>query len=95
MIELEITCVACANIPSFMLWGNKSSVPCGNLPYCMSDWDIFLCSPLFLRPAVVTKYQNRIFGTLLDRIDINIEVPRVDNEKLSSDRVGETSNSIR
>jgi magnesium chelatase family protein len=32
---------------------------------------------------------------LLDRIDIHIEVPRVDYEKLSGDRLGETSESIR
>jgi len=43
----------------------------------------------------VTKYQKRISGPLLDRIDIHIEVPRVDYEKLSSDRLGETSASIR
>ncbi len=45
--------------------------------------------------AVVTKYQKRISGPLLDRIDIHIEVPRVDYEKLSGDRMGETSESIR
>jgi len=45
--------------------------------------------------AVVTKYQKRISGPLLDRIDIHIEVPRVDYEKLSGDRVGETSEAIR
>jgi len=44
---------------------------------------------------VVTKYQKRISGPLLDRIDIHIEVPRVDYEKLSGDRVGETSEVIR
>ena len=44
---------------------------------------------------MVTKYQKRISGPLLDRIDIHIEVPRVDYEKLSSDRVGETSATIR
>ena len=32
---------------------------------------------------------------LLDRIGIHIEVPRVDYEKLSGDRVGETSEVIR
>jgi magnesium chelatase family protein len=32
---------------------------------------------------------------LLDRIDIHIEVPRVDYEKLSGDRVGESSACIR
>jgi len=45
--------------------------------------------------ALVTKYQKRISGPLLDRIDIHIEVPRVDYEKLSGDRVGESSNAIR
>jgi magnesium chelatase family protein len=51
--------------------------------------------PCTCAPAVVTKYQKRISGPLLDRIDIHIEVPRVDYEKLSGDRVGETSKSIR
>jgi len=44
---------------------------------------------------MVTKYQKRISGPLLDRIDIHIEVPRVDYEKLRGDRMGETSESIR
>jgi magnesium chelatase family protein len=43
----------------------------------------------------VTKYQKRISGPLLDRIDIHIEVPRVEYEKLSGDRIGESSDSIR
>jgi magnesium chelatase family protein len=45
--------------------------------------------------AVVTKYQKRISGPLLDRIDIHIEVPRVDYDKLSEDRVRESSEAIR
>ena len=45
--------------------------------------------------AMVTKYQKRISGPLLDRIDIHIEVPRVDYEKLSGDRIGESSEAIR
>jgi magnesium chelatase family protein len=44
---------------------------------------------------MVTKYQKRISGPLLDRIDIHIEVPRVDYEKLSGNRLGETSETIR
>jgi magnesium chelatase family protein len=44
---------------------------------------------------LVTKYQKRISGPFLDRIDIHIEVPRVDYEKLSGDRLGESSQSIR
>jgi magnesium chelatase family protein len=51
--------------------------------------------PCTCAQALVTKYQKRISGPLLDRIDIHIEVPRVDYEKLSGDRVGETSTSIR
>jgi magnesium chelatase family protein len=45
--------------------------------------------------AVVTKCQKRISGPLLDRIDIHIEVPRLDYEKLRGDRVRKTSESIR
>ncbi len=32
---------------------------------------------------------------MLDRIDIHVEVPRVDYQKLSSDRLGESSETIR
>src|SRR6185295_1751916 len=45
--------------------------------------------------ALVTKYQKRISDPLLDRIDLHLEVPRVDYEKLSGDRVGESSHCIR
>jgi len=44
--------------------------------------------------ALVMKYQKRISVLLLDRIDIQIEVPRVDYEKLSEDRGGESGESI-
>ena len=46
-------------------------------------------------PSTVTKYQKRISGPLLDRIDIHVEVPRMDYEKLSGNRVSESSESIR
>jgi len=51
--------------------------------------------PCTCAPAVVTKYQKRISGPLLDHIDIHIEVPAVDYEELSGDRIGESSDSIR
>ncbi len=51
--------------------------------------------PCTCAPSTVTKYQKRISGPLLDRIDIHIEVPRVDYQKLSSDRMGESSKTIR
>jgi magnesium chelatase family protein len=44
---------------------------------------------------VVTKYQKRISGPLLDRIDIHVEVPRVEYEKLSEVRLGESSATVR
>jgi predicted ATPase with chaperone activity len=37
----------------------------------------------------VTRNQKRLSGPLLDRIDIHLDVPRVDYEKLASDRAGE------
>ena len=45
--------------------------------------------------STVTKYQKRISGPLMDRIDIHIEVPRVAYEKLSDSRLGESSADIR
>ena len=45
--------------------------------------------------STVTKYQKRISGPLLDRIDIYIEVPRVDYDKLSDQRLGEPSQVVR
>jgi len=43
----------------------------------------------------IIRYQKRISGPLLDRIDIHLEVPRVDYEKLSDARTGEPSAAIR
>ncbi len=51
--------------------------------------------PCTCSPATVTKYQKRISGPLLDRIDIHVEVPRVDYEKLSDQRLGEPSATIQ
>jgi magnesium chelatase family protein len=44
---------------------------------------------------MVSRYQKRFSGPLLDRIDIHIEVPRVEYEKLTDDLVGEKSEHIR
>ena len=41
--------------------------------------------------GTVTKYQKRISGPLLDRIDIHVDVPRVEYDKVSSGRLGEPS----
>ena len=41
------------------------------------------------------RYPKRISGPMLDRIDIHIEVPRVDFEKLADNGLGESSDEIR
>jgi len=72
---------------NFQLIAAMNPCPCG--------WYGDLQKPCTCAHAMVTKYQKRISGPLLDRIDIHIEVPRVDYEKLSGDRVGESSGAIR
>ncbi|MBC7528841.1 MAG: YifB family Mg chelatase-like AAA ATPase [Chthonomonadaceae bacterium] len=46
-------------------------------------------------PTNVQKYQKKISGPLLDRIDLHIEVPRLSEEELMQTGVGESSASIR
>jgi hypothetical protein len=43
----------------------------------------------------IARYQKKISGPLLDRIDIHVEVPRVDYEKLADKRNVEDSKTIR
>jgi magnesium chelatase family protein len=62
---------------------------------CPCGWYGDSIKPCTCAPSAVTKYQKRISGPLLDRIDIHIEVPRVDYEKLSNVRLGESSAIIR
>jgi len=45
--------------------------------------------------ATITRYQKRISGPLLDRIDIHIEVPGVRYGELSGSPTGEPSAAIR
>jgi len=51
--------------------------------------------PCTCAPSTVTKYQKKISGPLLDKIDIRFEVPRVEYDKLSGDRARESSEVIR
>ena len=51
--------------------------------------------PCTCSSGAVIKYQKRISGPLLDRIDIHVEVPRVEYDKLSDRRIGESSEKIR
>ncbi|HEU0027517.1 MAG TPA: ATP-binding protein [Ktedonobacterales bacterium] len=46
-------------------------------------------------PSAVARYQKRISGPLLDRIDIHVEVPRVEYEKLTGKGEAESSAQAR
>jgi magnesium chelatase family protein len=72
---------------SFQLVGAMNPCPCG---YYGDPVRACTCSNM-----VVSKYQKRISGPLMDRIDIHVEVPRVEYEKLSSTRLGESSSTLR
>lgn len=52
-------------------------------------------APATSSPAEMHRYMSRISGPLLDRIDIHIEVTPVPFEKLSEERRGESSTTIR
>ncbi len=72
---------------SFQLVAAMNPCPCG---YAGDPTKECSCSP-----GIIARYQKRISGPLLDRIDIHIDVPRVDYDKLSSDRLGEPSLKVR
>lgn len=72
---------------NFMLVGAMNPCPCGYFGDTMRQ-----CT---CPPAAISSYQKRISGPLLDRIDIHLQVPRVDYQKLSENRGGESSKAIR
>ncbi len=72
---------------NFMLIAAMNPCPCG---YYGDPVRECTCSM-----QTISRYQKRISGPLLDRIDIHIEVPRVDYDKLTDKRLGEPSDAIR
>ncbi len=72
---------------NFMLVAAMNPCPCG---YYGDPVRACTCSM-----SAVTRYQKRISGPLLDRIDIHIEVPRVAYEKLTGLQPGEPSAQVR
>jgi len=72
---------------NFMLVGAMNPCPCG---YYGDPVKQCTCSL-----TLVSRYQKRISGPLLDRIDIFVEVPRIDYEKLADDRMGESSEVVQ
>jgi magnesium chelatase family protein len=72
---------------NFMLVAAMNPCPCG---YYGDPVKECKCSS-----SEISRYQKRISGPLLDRIDIFIEVPRVEYEKLTDDTLGESSERVR
>ncbi len=72
---------------SFMLVASMNPSPSG---YFSDDPNAISSSP-----AEMHRYLSKISGPLLDRIDIHIEVQPVPFEKLTEERRGEPSSSIR
>ena len=72
---------------SFMLVAAMNPCPCG---YYGDPVKECTCSP-----SAVSRYQKRISGPLLDRIDLFVEVPRVEYEKLTDSATTTPSAVIR
>jgi magnesium chelatase family protein len=72
---------------NFMLIGAMNPCPCG-----------FFGDPVracTCPSGLVARYRRRLSGPLLDRIDIFIEVPRVEYEKLAGEAPAEPSRAVR
>ena len=72
---------------NFQLIGAMNPCPCGFFGDPVK--------PCTCALGMVQKYQKRISGPMLDRFDIHVEVPRVEYDKLTNQRLGENSKTIR
>ncbi|OGE82406.1 MAG: hypothetical protein A3B10_02930 [Candidatus Doudnabacteria bacterium RIFCSPLOWO2_01_FULL_44_21] len=71
----------------FTMVAAQNPCPCG---YYSDPGKTCTCSP-----SQIMKYQKKISGPLLDRIDLCVEVGRVEYEKLASDDLTESSADIQ
>jgi magnesium chelatase family protein len=73
---------------NFILVAAMNPCPCGNYGFRGKEC---ICSPINL-----VKYQRKISGPIMERIDIWLEVPRIEHEKLSENKYkGESSEKVR
>ncbi len=72
---------------NFMLVGAMNPCPCG---YYGDPFKQCTCPP-----SLVSRYQKRISGPFIDRVDIFVEVPHIEYEKLTDDRLGEKSDKVQ
>jgi magnesium chelatase family protein len=71
----------------FTLVAAQNPCPCGYLGDSAKNC---VCSP-----GQIFKYQKKISGPLLDRIDLHVEVPRLAYEKMAGNNQSETSADIK
>ncbi|MFA5188809.1 MAG: YifB family Mg chelatase-like AAA ATPase [Patescibacteria group bacterium] len=71
----------------FILIAAQNPCPCG---FATDPEQRCTCSP-----SQIIKYQQRVSGPIIDRIDLHIEVPRLSFEKLTDQKVAESSIEIR
>jgi magnesium chelatase family protein len=72
---------------SFMMVAAMNPCPCG---YYGDPFKECKCSS-----GEISRYHKRISGPLLDRIDIFVDVPHIDYEKLTEEKPGESSDKVR
>lgn len=71
----------------FLLLAASNPCPCGYLGHPTR--------PCVCSASAILKYQKRLSGPMLDRIDIHIDIPPVEYEKLASSENAESSAIIR
>jgi magnesium chelatase family protein len=71
----------------FTLVAAMNPCPCGN---ATDPERTCSCSP-----GAIIKYQRKVSGPILDRIDLYVEVPRIKFEKFNEDKIYESSAAIR
>ncbi len=72
---------------NFMLCGSMNPCPCGNLG---AEDKVCTCSP-----SQIAKYQAKLSGPLLDRIDIQVQVDSVKYAELADGVNAESSKTVR
>ncbi|MEA3463474.1 MAG: YifB family Mg chelatase-like AAA ATPase [Patescibacteria group bacterium] len=71
----------------FILIAAMNPCPCG---FAGDNEKNCVCSP-----SQIISYKKKISGPILDRIDLHIEVPRINFDKLSADAQSENSQTIK
>ena len=80
-------------------WNRKEVILKGIVPVI---WDYYTCGydgdtsgRCRCRPEQIKRYQDKLSGPLLDRIDLHITVPALPIADLQNSQVGETSEQVR